>query len=260
MSGFPVPRGVLVAEWIKLRTLRSTYWTAVFAAVAALGLGAFDLGNLVADWDGMSAEKRAVFDPVRFGFSGGYYVVVLAAGTLGVLVSSSEYGSGLIRTTFTAVPRRRRVFAAKVLVTGVVTLVMGEAIAFGTFFLGQAILADKHLDVGLGAPHVLRAVVATGAFVTVIALIGLALGTIVRHSAGAIAGLFGLFFVAPMLTEAAGDGVRRGTLQPAFQALSSTTGAAEAGRPSTVTAVVACLVWLGVALAVAAWSIERRDV
>jgi hypothetical protein len=161
---FSLPRGVLAAEWIKLRTLRSTYCTAVISAVAALGLGAFDLGNLVADWDGLSAERQAAFDPVRFGFSGGYYVVVLA------------------------------------------------------------------------------------------------LGTIVRHSAGAIAALFGLFFVAPMLTEAAGDAVERGTLQPAFQALSSTTGPVDPSRPSTAAACVVCVVWLAVALAVAAWSVERRDV
>jgi hypothetical protein len=208
----------------------------------------------------MSAEERAAFDPVRFGFSGGYYVVVLAVGTLGALVGGSEYGSGLIATTYTAVPRRRRVFAAKVAVTGAATLVVGEVIAFATFFLGQGILADKHLDVGLGDPHVLRAVTATGAFVSVIALIGLALGTIVRHSAGAIAALFGLFFVAPMLTAAAGDTVKRGTLQPAFQSLSSTTGPAVPSYPSTMVACVVCLVWLAVALAVAAWSVERRDV
>ncbi|GCD94791.1 ABC transporter permease [Embleya hyalina] len=260
MSRVLVPRGVLAAEWIKLRTLRSTYFTVLVSAVAALGLGAFDLGNLVADRDAMSAERRAAFDPVRFGFSGGYYVVVLAVGTLGVSTASSEYGSGLIRTTFTAVPRRRRVFAAKVVVVGGATLVLGEVIAFATFFLGQAILADEHLEVGLGAPHVLRAVLATGAFVMVFALIGLALGVIVRHTAGAIAALFGLFFVAPMVTGAAGDRLRNGTLQQAFQALSSTTGADAAGRPSTVTAVVVCLLWVGVALAVAAWVIERRDV
>ncbi|MGC0419894.1 ABC transporter permease [Embleya sp. AB8] len=260
MKGLLVPRGVLAAEWIKLRTLRSTYLTVLLSALAALGLGAFDLGNLVADWDGMSAERRAGFDPVRFGFSGGYYVVVLAVGTLGVLTGSSEYGSGLIRTTFTAVPRRRRVFTAKVAVVGAATLLVGEVIAFATFFLGQAILADKHLNVGLGAPHVLRAVLTAGAFVTVIALIGLALGIIVRHTAGAIAALFGLFFVTPMLTEAAGDGAKRRTLQAAFQALSSTTGPPAADRPSTAGACVVCLVWLGVALAVAGWAIERRDV
>ncbi|MYS87567.1 ABC transporter permease subunit [Embleya scabrispora] len=260
MRWFSLPRGVLAAEWIKLRTLRSMYYTAVISAVAALGLGAFDLGNLVADWDGLSAERQAAFDPVRFGFSGGYYVVVLALGTLGALVGGSEYGSGLIATTYTAVPRRRRVFAAKVAVTGAATFVAGEVIAFATFFMGQGILADKHLNVSLGDPHVLRAVTATGAFVSVLAVIGLALGTIVRHSAGAIAALFGLFFVAPMLTEAAGDAVERGTLQPAFQALSSTTGPVDPSRPSTAAACVVCVVWLAVALAVAAWSVERRDV
>ncbi|WP_331769510.1 ABC transporter permease subunit (plasmid) [Embleya sp. NBC_00888] len=258
MTSVRISRGVLASEWIKLRSIRSTYLMIGLAAVVALGLGAFDYGNLVADWDGMTADERARFDPVRFGFSGGYYVVVLALGALGVLTTSSEYGSGLIRTTFAAVPRRRRVLAAKVLVTGGVTLAVGETIAFATFVVGRSILADKDLDVGLGDPHVLRAVVATGAFVAVMAVLGLAVGAIVRHSAGAVTALFGLFFVAPMVT-AASDTARSWTLQSVFQALSTTTGPAQAGRPSTMMATVVCAVYLALALGTAGWLLERRD-
>ncbi|MFI6582891.1 ABC transporter permease [Embleya sp. NPDC050493] len=258
MMSVLIPGGVLASEWIKLRSIRSTYLMVGLAAVVALGLGAFDYANLVADWDDMSADKRAAFDPVRFGFSGGYYVVVLALGALGVLCTSSEYGSGLIRITFAAVPRRRRVLAAKVLVTGGLTLAVGETIAFATYFVGRSILADKHLDVGLGDPHVLRAVTGTGAFVAVMAVLGLAMGVIVRHSAGAVTALFGLFFVAPMVT-AASDTAQSWTLQSVFQALSTTTGPGQDGRPSITMAVVECAVYLVLALGSAGWLLERRD-
>lgn len=250
---------VLRAEWIKIVSVRSTYLALLLAAVAALALGAFDYHSIVADWDTMSAEKRADFDPVRYGFSGGYYVVVLCAGTLGVLASASEYGTGLIRTTLAAVPRRRRVLAAKTVVVGAVTLAAGEAIAFATFFVGQAVLAGKDLDVGLGAPHVLRAVAATGAFVAVMALLGLALGFVIRHTAGALAVLFGLFFVAPMATAASAT-AHRWTLQPVFQALSGTTAAGTGDRPTAATAAIVCAVYCSIAWATAAWLIERRDV
>lgn len=252
-------RHVLRAEWIKLVSVRSTYLTLLLAAVAALALGAFDYHNLVSDWDSMSAAKRADFDPVRYGFSGGYYVVVLCAGTLGVLASGSEYGTGLIRTTLAAVPRRRRVLAAKTAVVGTATLAAGEAIAFATFFVGQAALAGKDLDVGLGAPHVLRAVAATGAFVAVMAVLGLALGFVVRHTAGALAVLFGLFFVAPMATAASAT-AHRWTLQPVFQALSGTTGSGRGDQPSPAMAAVVCAAYAVAALAAAAWLVERRDV
>lgn len=252
-------RGLLRSEWIKLVSVRSTYVALLLAAAAAVALGAFDYHQVVADWDGMSAEKRADFDPVRYGFSGGFYVVVLCAGTLGVLASGSEYGTGLIRTTMAAAPARRRVLAAKTAIVAAVTLGAGEAIAFATYFVGQSVLAGKGLDVGLGSPNVLRAVAATGAFVAVIAVLGVALGFLLRHTAGALAVLFGLFFVAPMAT-AASPAVHRWTLQPVFQALSDTTASGQADRPTTAAAAAACAVYSVVTLAATAWLIERRDV
>ncbi|MGA4538917.1 ABC transporter permease [Uniformispora flossi] len=252
-------RGLVRSEWIKLASVRSTYGAILLAAAAAIALGAFDYHQLVDDWDGMSAEKRADFDPVRFGFSGGFYVVILCAGTVGVLASGSEFGTGLIRTTLTAAPRRRRLLAAKTAVIGAATLAVGEAIAFATFFVGQSILAAKHLDVDLGTPHVLRAVATTGAFVAVMALLGLALGFVVRHTAGALALLFGLFFVAPMAT-AATPALHRYTLQPVFQSLSSTTASGQHDRPSTAAALAACALYSAATTAVAAWLLEHRDV
>jgi ABC-2 type transport system permease protein len=125
-------RGVLAAEWIKLRSVRSAYLTLLFAAVAAVGVGYLVTHADATHWATMSAQAKAAFDPVGDCFSG-LGIAQLAFGAFGVLAMTAEYSSGLIRTTFAAVPRRRAVLAAKAVVAGAVTLVAGEVIAFATF-------------------------------------------------------------------------------------------------------------------------------
>jgi ABC-2 type transport system permease protein len=153
-------RDVLASEWIKLRSVRSTYPTLAFAAAAAVGVGYLVTHADATHWATMTASAKAAFDPVRDSFSLG--LAQLAFGALGVLAICSEYSSGLIRTTFAAVPRRRVVLAAKATVVGVVTLVIGEAIAFATFFAGQQALSAQHLNVTLAHPGALRGVLAAG--------------------------------------------------------------------------------------------------
>jgi len=135
------------------------------------------------------------FDPVGAALDGLGFGV-LAFGVLGVLATSTEYGTGLIRATLTAVPRRGTVYAAKVLVVAALTLLFGELFAFITFFLGQAVLSGRHLDVSLTDPGVLRAVSSAGLYLCVIALVGSGLGALIRHTAGATAAMFGLVFLA----------------------------------------------------------------
>ena len=132
----------------------------------------------------------------------GLGIAQLAFGALGVLAISSEYATGLIRTTFASVPRRRAVIAAKAAVVGVVSLLAGELIAFATFFTGQQALSAQHLNVALAHPGALRGVLAAGFYLAVMAWVGLGLGTVIRHTAGAITAVTGVVFLLPTIVGA----------------------------------------------------------
>ncbi|HEV7657877.1 MAG TPA: hypothetical protein VGP36_24515 [Mycobacteriales bacterium] len=190
-----IRRGVLSAEWIKLRSVRSTY--AAMACALALGLGdaVLNTSAIARAWPRMNAQDRMGFDPVGAALDGLSFGV-LAFGVLGVLAVSTEYGTGLIRTTLAAVPGRGTVLAAKALVVAALTLVLGELFSFAAFFLGQAVLSGAHLEADLTDPGVVRAVSSAGLYLSVVALVGLGLGALIRHSAGAVAALFGVVFLA----------------------------------------------------------------
>ena len=197
----PAARGALAAEWIKLRSVRSTYLILAAAAVAAVAVGYLVTHSDVTHWATMTAQAKAAFDPVSDSFSG-LGLAQLAFGALGVLVISSEYATGLIRTTFTAVPRRRAVLAAKATIAGAVSLAAGEAIAFATFFTGQQALSAQHLQVTLAHPGALRGVLAAGFYLAVMAWAGLGLGTLIRHTAGAITTMTAVVFLLPQIIHA----------------------------------------------------------
>jgi ABC-2 type transport system permease protein len=139
-SGSVVP-DVLRSEWTKLRTVRSTYWTLLAAAIAMIGLSAIVCAVYVAQYATMSQKDKLTFDPVSVSLAGGF-LAQLAISVLGVLVITSEYGSGMIRATFAAVPQRLTVLAAKAGVFAGVTLVVSTAaafVAFGLIFVLPAI-------------------------------------------------------------------------------------------------------------------------
>lgn len=194
-------RDVLAAEWIKLRSVRSTYLTLLFAAVAAVGIGYLVTRAQVTHWATMTADAKATFDPVDNSFTG-LGLAQLAFGALGVLAISSEYTTGLIRTTFASVPRRRAVIAAKATVVGSLTLAAGELIAFATFFAGQQALSAQHANVTLAHPGALRGVLAAGFYLAVMAWVGLGLGAVIRHTAGAITTMIGVVFLLPHIIQA----------------------------------------------------------
>jgi ABC-2 type transport system permease protein len=194
-------RDVLAAEWIKLRSVRSTYLTLLFAAVAAVGIGYLVTRGHATHWATMTAQERAAFDPVNDSFTGLGFAQ-LAFGVIGVLAISSEYTTGLIRTTFAAVPRRRVVIAAKATVVGALTLVAGEVIAFATFLAGQQALSAQHANVTLAHPGALRGVLAAGFYLAVMAWVGLGLGAVIRHTAGAITAMIGVVFLLPHIIQA----------------------------------------------------------
>jgi ABC-2 type transport system permease protein len=194
-------RDVLAAEWIKLRSVRSTYLTLLFAAVAAVGVGYLVTRSQATHWATMTPQTRATFDRVSDSFTG-LGLAQLAFGVIGVLAISSEYTTGLIRTTFAAVPRRRAVIAAKAAVVGALTVLAGELIAFATFFAGQQALSAGHLNVTLAHPGVLRGVLAAGLYLAVMAWVGLGLGAVIRHTAGVITAMIGVVFLLPHIIQA----------------------------------------------------------
>jgi ABC-2 type transport system permease protein len=172
-------------EWIKLRSLRSTWWVLAVTAVGTVGIG---IGV------GLST-KNASGDLVNNALAG---VVpgLLLVGALGALTMTSEYNSGTIRATLAATPRRSVVLAAKAAVFGIVTLILGEAAAFVAFFAAGATLRHGIAAPTLAQPGALRAVVATGAGFCLIGLLGLGLGAIIRHSAAAVGVLVAGVYVA----------------------------------------------------------------
>jgi ABC-2 type transport system permease protein len=187
---------VLAGEWTKLRSVRSTYWTLLVAGVTPIAfsvLVAFTFTNQPA-----AAPSPLRLDPLLPGLISLEYALI-AVSVLGVLAFSSEYATGLIRTTFAAVPRRRAVLAAKAAVTGAVTLVAGEVVAFVSFFAVQAILSGHHLGVSLSHPGVPGAVLAEGILMCVCALMGVGLGAIIKHTAGGIAAALGLIVLPSIL-------------------------------------------------------------
>lgn len=194
-------KGVIASEWTKLRSVRSTWWTVASTLAIMIGFGALLSFAYISRVDHLDIGERLSFDPTIHSLRG-LFLAQLAIGVLGVLAITNEYATGMIRNTFGAVPQRSAVLAAKLAVFGAVALVVGEVGSFIAFFVGQSILAQKNLGVSIGDPHVLRAVLGSGVYLAGIGIMGLGLGALLRRTAGAIATLFGLVLVLPILAEA----------------------------------------------------------
>jgi ABC-type transport system involved in multi-copper enzyme maturation permease subunit len=175
-------------------------WSLLVTVAIVVGLGALFCAARVSRWDRLDPGEAAGFDPAGFSLNG-IFLAQLAVGVLGVLVMSSEYATGQIRATFGAVPQRRLVLAAKVLVFGAVVLLVSLVACVGAFSLGQAIFKAKHAGVSLGDPGVARAVLGGALYLATIGLLGLGLATILRRTAAAIATLVGLLLVLPILVN-----------------------------------------------------------
>jgi ABC-type transport system involved in multi-copper enzyme maturation permease subunit len=182
---------LLRSEWAKLRSVRSTYWSAVVAVVGMVAIGVAGAVSAA-----RAAHPPAHFDPIS-ATVGGFALAQVALGVLGVLAVTSEYSTGMIRTTFTAAPQRATVIAAKATVFGAASFTIGAVVSLFTFLVGQAILGGR--GVSLGAPGALRAVIGVGLYLALLGILAVGLGTIVRRSAGAIAVLLGALFVLPAL-------------------------------------------------------------
>ena len=188
-SVFP---NLLRSEWAKLRTVRSTYWSLAAAFAAMVGLGAIISAT-------QTGSHTGSFDPVSISLSG-VLLAQLAIGVLGVLLVTSEYSTGMIRSTSIAAPQRREVIASKAAIFGLVAFVVGTVASFITFFVGQSMLGSR--GVSLGAAGALRSVIGVGLYLGLLGVFAVGLGTIIRNGAGAIAALFGLLLVLPAVLQA----------------------------------------------------------
>jgi hypothetical protein len=246
-------------EWLKLRSVRSTAWILLVFAAGMIGIAILVLSH--ENWATMSPSDRASFDPTNAGFAG-LALGQLAFGVLGVLMITSEFSSGMIRATFAAVPRRPLLLAAKAGVLAGVTLVAGEVLAFASFALGEAVLRSPAPHASLGQPGVLRAVLMAGAYPALIALIGLGLGAIIRHTAGAISAVVGVLFVLPLILVPLGTSLQNsvGKFLPMIIAENSIT-AVKPDVDNLAAGVgfgLLCLYAI-VALAAGGWLLTRRD-
>ena len=187
----------LRSEFTKIKSTRSTYWTLFALVVVCVGIGALACAGTASHPQGVSPTN---FDATQQSLAG-LYVGQLVIAVLGALTITSEYSTGMIRTSLSVQPRRGVVFAAKAVVFAAVTLVIGLITSFASFFVGQAILSSHHLSATLGEPNVLRAVIGGALFLTACGMLAYGLGAVLRHTAAAITAAIGLLFVLTVLVQ-----------------------------------------------------------
>lgn len=191
---------LLRSEWTKFTTLRSTWWSLAIMIAVSLGASIGITSAFTAGYNGLSAADKAQFqsDTIGLLLQPGEQFGQLAITVLGVLLIASEFSTGMIRSTVLAAPRRTPVLAAKAVVLGAVVFVLAEVIAWASFFVGSAIVR-KHATVTLSTPGTLRAILGFGLVMALTALIALAVGALMRNTAGAISVALGTNLVVPGL-------------------------------------------------------------
>ncbi len=250
---------VVRSEWTKLRSLPSTAWSLLVTVVSIVGFGVlYCLLRVARPPDDPAA--LAAFDPTAVSLTG-VQLAAIAVGVLGVLLVAGEYATGLIRTSFTAVPRRLPVLWGKAVVFALTTLAVCLPVTLASFLVGQSILSAKRLDVALSHPGVVRAVVGSALYLAAVGLLGLGLGALLRSTAGAVAALLGLLFgpqlVVGMLPGTWSDQLYRYLPVPAGAAVANVRPDPVILSPWTGFGLFCC--YTGLVLAVAAWRLVRDD-
>ena len=185
-------RGVLRSEWTKMCSVRSTTWSLVVMFLLSIGIGILATATEASRWSHASVADRLLFDPTSLSLTGLLFGQ-LCIGVLGVIVMSSEYGTGTIRATLAAVPNRP--FTA-------LALVVGEINSFLSFYIGQGFLSGSAPQATFGQPGVLRAVIGGGLYIAVLGLFAMGLATVIRHTAGAITAFAAVLLILPLISQA----------------------------------------------------------
>jgi ABC-2 type transport system permease protein len=250
---------VVRSEWTKLRSVPSTAWSLLAAAVLIVGVGAlYSLLRVTRPPDDPAAV--AGFDPTAVSLTG-VQLAQLATGVLGVLLVAGEYATGTIRVSLAAVPRRLPVLWGKAIVFALTTLVLCLPATLAAFLVGQSILEAERLDISLGHPGVARAVFGSALLLGAVGLLGLGLGALLRSTAGAVSALFGLLFGPQLLTGL----LPAGWSDTLYPYLPVPAGAAVANVQPDSAALAPwtgfglfCL-YTAFVLALAAWRLRHRD-
>lgn len=187
---------LLRSEWTKLRSLRSTMWALVSLVLLTIGFTTLLTWLTTSQWQTFdpAQQQQVLADPTGQILGSGFQFSQLAVCVLGVLVMSGEYSAGTIRASLLAVPRRTPLLAAKSIVFAALVLVVAEIAAVPSFFIGAAILRSR-VSVSLTDPGVLRAVLGVGLYIAILGIFAIAVGALIRHTAGAITGIIGFVLV-----------------------------------------------------------------
>lgn len=248
----------ILAEWIKIGSVRATYGVTLVGLVTSAGFGAWSCASLASDW-GRYPAARAHADRLSSVFDG-LVLAQLVFASIGVLAITSEYSSGLIRTTFTASPGRRVTLLAKAAALTTFTLLAGAVTTAVTYVLGQLLLAHQHIQLSVTDPTTARAVFASVVYLIAVATLGLGLGAVLRHAAAAVSTLFAVLFLLPQLLRGTS-----GLLLAIDNALPGTalrrlmSDRPWAGAPSTREAWLVIVAFPLVSLVAAMVVIGRRD-
>jgi ABC-2 type transport system permease protein len=194
--------GALRSELTKIRSVRSTYWSLFLLVLAGIAWSVAFCAGEAARWPHLAAQDKLGFDPTQASVVGLALLGQLVIVVLGALSITSEYSTGMIRTSLTVMPRRLVLWVAKGAVFTAIALAVAFLTSFAAFFIGQALLSGTHVGATLSQPEVLRAVVGTGVYVALCGLFSFGLGAILRSTAGAMAAAYGLLFLVPQLAKA----------------------------------------------------------
>jgi ABC-2 type transport system permease protein len=251
-----LPR-VIRSEWIKLRSVRSTIVTLGLTAGAVVAIGV--LVSMLSNGAPVAAEGDGIYDPAGNSLFGAT-LAQLVLGVLGALVFTSEYSTGLIRTTLTAVPRRLPVLWAKGIVVAASAFATMVASLLVAFFVGQAVYGGGGPSASLSDAGVLRALLAAALFPTAIAVMGVGFGALMRHTATAIGILVAILFVVPVLLETLG-----GVWGDASEYLPGEAGQAMitvvkvSGQMSPGAGLLVLIGWIGALFAAGTIALKHRD-
>jgi ABC-2 type transport system permease protein len=295
-SGHAGLRGVIASEFTKIRSVRSTYWTIAALIVFSVGVAAL-IGFGQASNFHNNPWNKAGTDATQLSLGFFFYIGQLIIAVIGAMIITSEYSTGMIRTSLTAMPRRGTVYLGKLIVLTAVTLVVSLVTSFLSFFAGQAALsgtgvaaslfhsttipANVNMSPPAGGPgngppsytfvgtdvitagHVLTAIVGTALFVTLVALIAFGLGAIIRHTAGAITSTIGLMFVLFIIIQLLPDNWRWDIMRffpdEAGRVISVTVGPDNPHLWSAWPQMLVTVIWAVVLIGAGGYLFRKRD-
>jgi ABC-2 type transport system permease protein len=245
----------VTAEWVKFRSLRSSWAMLGAAAFGMLIIGlivAYNTRHLTAHQDPNDLASSATLQ--------GYYLGQLLIGALGVLFVSSEFSTGMIRSTFAAVPKRVPVVWAKLGVFFTVTAVVMVPITVISFLASQALIGHYRTGFSLSDPGVLRVVLGTGLYLTLAGVSGGMIGWMVRSTPGALVSYFGLMLVLPLFGSLFGSaGKHVAQFLPSQAGAAFITSSPESPHLSAGMGLLVLLAWVTAGVLVAVVSLRRRD-